>query len=79
MCTCVTVTQYITWYICVSVQVVMCKEKETGETVAIKMFRKDMIGTNDEILCAVTEQKEFHKTKHPFLSVCQKCSLCCVS
>ena len=58
-----------------SVQVVLCKEKNTGETVLIKMLKKDVIGTEDGIVRILTENKLFQKTKHPFLLVCKEHSL----
>jgi serine/threonine protein kinase len=50
-------------------KVVMCKEKTTGEILAMKMLKKDMIVTKDEITHTITERKVLQMTSsHPFLT-----------
>ena len=51
-------------------QVVMCKEKTTGEILAMKILKKDTIVAKDEITHTVTERKVLQMTSsHPFLTV----------
>ena len=52
----------------------MCKEKATGEILAMKIIKKDMVVAEDDITHTLTEKKVFHTLQiytHPFLLVCQ--------
>ena len=52
----------------------MCKEKATGEILAMKIRRKDVVVTEDDIAYTLTEKGVLHTLKmntHPFLLVCQ--------
>ena len=42
----------------------MCREKTTGEILAVKILKKDM-----KIAHALTESKTLQKISHPFLAV----------
>lgn len=50
-------------------QVVMCKDKETGEIMAMKILKKDVIVAKDEIAHTLTENRVLQMTNHPFLTV----------
>ena len=56
-------------------QVVMCRDKETGEIMAMKILKKDVIVAKDEIAHTLTENRVLQLTKHPFLTV--SCLLSC--
>lgn len=47
----------------------MCKEKSTGEIMAMKILKKDVIVAKDEIAHTLTENRVLQITKHPFLTV----------
>ena len=67
MCECVSV--------CAVPQVVMCKEKATGDIYAMKILKKDVIVAKDEIAHTLTENRVLQMTNHPFLTVSQ-CAWC---
>ena len=50
-------------------QVVMCKDKDTGEIMAMKILKKDVIVAKDEISHTLTENRVLQMTTHPFLTV----------
>lgn len=50
-------------------QVVMCKDKSTGEVLAMKILKKDVIVAKDEISHTLTENRVLQMTTHPFLTV----------
>ena len=55
-------------------QVVMCKEKATGEILAMKIHKKDVAVAEDTIDYILTEKRVLHTLQtytHPFLLVCQ--------
>ena len=56
--------------LCVAMQVVMCKEKETGQIMAMKISKKNVIVAKDEIAHTLTESRVLQMTNHPFLTVC---------
>ena len=48
----------------------MCKEKATGEILAMKIRRKDVVVTEDDVAYTLTEKGILHTLKmntHPFL------------
>ena len=47
----------------------MCKEKETGAIMAMKILKKDVIVAKDEIAHTLTENRVLQMTNHPFLTV----------
>ena len=47
----------------------MCKEKATGEIMAMKILKKDVIVAKDEIAHTLTENRVLQMTNHPFLTV----------
>ena len=50
----------------------MCKEKTTGEILAMKILKKGMIVAKDQITHTITERKVLQMTSsHPFLMVCR--------
>lgn len=49
-------------------KVVMCKEKETGAIMAMKILKKDVIVAKDEIAHTLTENRVLQMTNHPFLT-----------
>jgi RAC serine/threonine-protein kinase len=49
-------------------QVVMCKDKDTGEIMAMKILKKDVIVAKDEISHTLTENRVLQMTTHPFLT-----------
>lgn len=49
-------------------KVVMCRDKETGEIMAMKILKKDVIVAKDEIAHTLTENRVLQLTKHPFLT-----------
>ena len=54
----------------VFLQVVMCKEKETGEILAMKILKKGTIMDEDDITHTITERNVLQMTSsHPFLTV----------
>ena len=55
----------MSWY----AQVVMCKDKETGDIMAMKILKKDVIVAKDEIAHTLTENRVLQMTNHPFLTV----------
>ena len=57
------------WCLCCTCQVVMCKEKETGQIMAMKILKKDVIVAKDEIAHTLTENRVLQMTAHPFLTV----------
>ena len=50
----------------------MCKEKATGEVMAMKILKKDVIVAKDEIAHTLTENRVLQMTSHPFLTVSQR-------
>ena len=48
---------------------VMCKDKATGEVMAMKILKKDVIVAKDEISHTLTENRVLQMTTHPFLTV----------
>lgn len=52
-----------------SFQVVMCKEKATGDIYAMKILKKDVIVAKDEIAHTLTENRVLQMANHPFLTV----------
>ena len=53
----------------VHTQVVLCRDKSTGEVMAMKILKKDVIVAKDEIAHTLTENRVLQMTKHPFLTV----------
>ena len=49
-------------------KVVMCREKGSGEILAMKILKKDVIVAKDEIAHTLTENRVLQTTKHPFLT-----------
>lgn len=49
-------------------KVVMCKEKATGDVMAMKILKKDVIVAKDEIAHTLTENRVLQMTNHPFLT-----------
>ena len=49
----------------------MCKDKETGDIMAMKILKKDVIVAKDEIAHTLTENRVLQMTNHPFLTVSQ--------
>ena len=47
----------------------MCMEKATGEIMAMKILKKDVIVAKDEIAHTLTENRVLQMTNHPFLTV----------
>ena len=47
----------------------MCKEKESGQIMAMKILKKDVIVAKDEIAHTLTENRVLQMTAHPFLTV----------
>ena len=47
----------------------MCREKSSGEIMAMKILKKDVIVAKDEIAHTLTENRVLQLTKHPFLTV----------
>ena len=47
----------------------MCKEKATGDIMAMKILKKDVIVAKDEIAHTLTENRVLQMTNHPFLTV----------
>lgn len=47
----------------------MCKDKETGDVMAMKILKKDVIVAKDEIAHTLTENRVLQMTNHPFLTV----------
>ena len=47
----------------------MCKDKSTGEIMAMKILKKDVIVAKDEISHTLTENRVLQMTTHPFLTV----------
>ena len=47
----------------------MCKDKATGEVMAMKILKKDVIVAKDEISHTLTENRVLQMTTHPFLTV----------
>ena len=47
----------------------MCKDRETGEVMAMKILKKDVIVAKDEIAHTLTENRVLQMTNHPFLTV----------
>lgn len=60
-----------TYHVCTYLlhQVVMCKDKETGDIMAMKILKKDVIVAKDEIAHTLTENRVLQMTNHPFLTV----------
>ena len=50
----------------------MCKEKATGDIMAMKILKKDVIVAKDEIAHTLTENRVLQMTNHPFLTVREK-------
>lgn len=48
----------------------MCKEKASGDVMAMKILKKDVIVAKDEISHTLTENRVLQMTTHPFLTVC---------
>ena len=51
----------------------MCKEKATGEILAMKIRKKNMVVAEDDIDYILTEKRVLHTLQtstHPFLIVC---------
>ena len=53
----------------------MCKDKATGEVLAMKILKKDVIVAKDEIAHTLTENRVLQMTTHPFLTVTPSLSL----
>lgn len=53
----------------------MCKEKTTGDVMAMKILKKDVIVAKDEISHTLTENRVLQMTTHPFLTVCSTYSI----
>ena len=50
-------------------QVILARQADTGNVVAIKVIRKDMTVANDDVVCAFIERNVLTKTHlHPFLT-----------
>ena len=49
----------------------MCKEKASGDIMAMKILKKDVIVAKDEIAHTLTENRVLQMTNHPFLTVTQ--------
>lgn len=47
----------------------MCRDKLTGEVMAMKILKKDVIVAKDEIAHTLTENRVLQMAKHPFLTV----------
>ena len=47
----------------------MCREKATGDIMAMKILKKDVIVAKDEIAHTLTENRVLQMTNHPFLTV----------
>lgn len=47
----------------------MCRDKETGAIMAMKILKKDVIVAKDEIAHTLTENRVLQMTNHPFLTV----------
>ena len=47
----------------------MCMEKATGEILAMKILKKDVVVAKDEIAHTITENRVLQLTNHPFLVV----------
>ena len=47
----------------------MCMEKATGEIMAMKILKKDVIVAKDEIAHTLTKNRVLQMTNHPFLVV----------
>lgn len=47
----------------------MCREKSSGEIMAMKILKKDVIVAKDEISHTLTENRVLQMTTHPFLTV----------
>ena len=58
-----------------SIQVVMCKEKATGEILAMKILQKYVIVDKDNVSYTVTERRVLQLNCHPFLAVSQSPTL----
>jgi len=60
----------------------MCREKETGDIMAMKILKKDVIVAKDEIAHTLTENRVLQMTNHPFLTVSlatrQSCTSSCL-
>lgn len=55
-------------------QVVICKEKGTGEILAMKLIKKDVVAADNEIISTLTEKRvlcTLQINTHPFLPVSQ--------
>ena len=65
VCVCVCVCVHLNHRI----QVVMCREKATGDIMAMKILKKDVIVAKDEIAHTLTENRVLQMTNHPFLTV----------
>ena len=53
----------------------MCKEKASGDVMAMKILKKDVIVAKDEISHTLTENRVLQMTTHPFLTVCLSSSI----
>lgn len=49
-------------------KVVMCREKDTKDIMAMKILKKDVIVAKDEIAHTLTENRVLQMTNHPFLT-----------
>lgn len=49
-------------------KVVLCKDKQSGEIMAMKILKKDVIVAKDEIAHTLTENRVLQMAKHPFLT-----------
>ena len=47
----------------------MCKDTSTGEILAMKVLKKEIITKNDDYDAVLTENNVLRKVKHPFLTV----------
>ena len=47
----------------------MCKEIGTGEILAMKVMKKQVIIEDDDCECVLAENNVLQKIKHPFLMV----------
>ena len=50
----------------------MCREKSTGDILAMKIFKKDFLIAKDEVAYTLTEHRVLQMVDHPFLTVNQR-------
>jgi RAC serine/threonine-protein kinase len=49
-------------------KVMLARDKKTGELVAIKILKKEVIMAKDEVTHTLTENAVLQSTQHPFLT-----------